>query len=270
MATALYDMYGRSSSGTGGNKADTKGSASETKQKLGFDAGASERERLKAATIARVRNEKERAKMQLTQLQRQFEHNRLEVISKNTEVRRLESEIFRSETEIRGLEQSFNSYDAKDTASNLRKADMQKRLHNEQALIIQKKKEVEDKKREEIKVQAQMAELQRQLAELRRDIQEGEQKQKESDLEAHHLEGAIQRDVGELQHVASDRSYKQKEVDNKKKVLLALEQKKKNAANEITRLTTENKKLEAEIRALEARINTIGIGTSGRSGTGLN
>lgn len=240
-------MHGKS--GGGG------GSASDVKQKLGFDAGASERERLKAATAARVRNEKERAKMQLMQLQRQFEHNRLEVISKNTEVRRLESDIFRSETEIRGLEQAFHSFDTKDTASNLRKADLQKKLHNEQAIIIEKKKELEEKKREEVKVQAQMADLQRHLAELRRGIQEGEQKQKEADLESHHLEGAIQRDVGEVQHTASDRAYKEKEVENKKKVLLAIEQKKKNAANEITRLTTENKKLESEIRILEAKAN---------------
>lgn len=240
----MIDFSHRSSGGSfGGSKVSND-----------FSAAASERQRLEGAMEEHRKNELIRARQQLSDLMRKLEHNKYEITSKNVEIRRLTQEITRADAEVRSLENTFKIIDTKAKASKIVVSNFQLKLQERQKDSVKSKLEVETKKREEKKLEMELVELQRKISETKRAIQEAEQKIKEIDLETRHLEGKMHGNADDINHDASEKAYKEKEVDNKKKAMFALEQRKKHQEEDIERLLSENKRMEVDIRTLESRI----------------
>jgi chromosome segregation ATPase len=219
-----------------------------------FDAAASERERIKAATEARLKNERERANMKISELQRKLERNQQEIKSKESELHRISQEIFHAGSDIKMVESTLAVFDNRAGESKIRVKNFETQLAEKQKEAVEERKEMDEKKREEVKVEAQLAELQRKLAQLQRDVIQAEQRIREIDLDTRHLEGSMHKNAGDGEHTLGEKAYKEKEIENKKKALSALEQKKKIDTDIVNQLTLEDKKIEAEIQKLKSTI----------------
>ncbi|HEY1037353.1 MAG TPA: hypothetical protein VGE62_02115, partial [Candidatus Paceibacterota bacterium] len=84
------------------------------KSSLGNDAAASERFRIDAAKQQMERQQKERTKMQLTDLKRKHEHNKMQISHLETDARRLESEIVHGEREVQDMQRAMKELEDKE------------------------------------------------------------------------------------------------------------------------------------------------------------
>jgi chromosome segregation ATPase len=218
---------------------------------VNYGAANSESERIKAAQVARKKSEKMRADQKLSEARRLHEHNRLELLAKNNEIRRLTQEIFHADSEIRQIESGLKIFAGKESESGIRVHNFESQLRDKQTEAVKMRKGLEDKRREEVELEAKLVKLQRELAEVRKFMTETDRGLKALDLEVRHIEGAMHKHQSETAHTESEEAYKKKEIDNKKKAMYALEQKKQRQEAEIVRLVNENKSLESQIQSLE-------------------
>lgn len=223
------------------------------KQALGFDAGASERMRVEGLNRERHRIEKERAKQQLQDLQRKHEHNKTEISNKQTEARRLIAEITHVMHEVQDVERALRAIEQKEHASKMHVSEVGTQIQEAQKQTIQKKKEAEEINHEIDHLEKQISLLQQKVTDFRKRAYETSMTIQKIALQIKQLESQENRNQTEVSHAKSDEQYKLKDLDNKKRSLQVMDQKRMREIGEIQRLEHENARLEAEIRMLEAK-----------------
>ncbi len=229
------------------------GSFGSHKQALGFDAGASERMRAEAAIKERQRVEKERAKQQLQDVERKFEHNKTEISHKETEARRLIAEITHEMHDVQNTERALKAVEEKEHASKVQVSDVGKQIQDAQKEEILKKKELEELNRDLTHLKNQIALLVQKEKDFEKRIYENQMATQKLLLQIKQLESQENKSQTDISHTKSDLAYKMKELDNKKRAVQAMDQKRMREIGEIQRLKFENAKLEIEIRQLEAK-----------------
>ncbi len=223
------------------------------KQALGFDAGASERLRMDAALKERHRIERERAKSKLTELERKLDHNKLEMSHRLTEMRRLETEIVHIKTEVQGMERELENLDKKEHELKVHATDSETHAEKVNKEIFEHKKHADAQSHVAAHLEGQIAQLQQQLAVVKKSIADANAEVQKLILNEKQLEGESNKNSLGAQHAKSEREYKLKEVENKKKAEKLLEEKKIHETNEVDRIKTENMKLEIDIKMLEIK-----------------
>lgn len=224
------------------------------KQALGFDAGASERMRAEAAIKERQRIERERAKQQLQDVQRKYEHNKTEISQKEMEARRLIAEITHSMREVQEAERQVKMMEDKEHSTKVHASDIGSQIQDVQKEELRKKKEIEEKKRELDHLENQINLLQQKVNEFKRQIYDEEMLIQKMTLQIKQLESQENKNAMDMSHAKSEVLYKIKDLDNKKRTVQAMDQKRMREIGEIQRLKIENARLEIEIRQLEAKI----------------
>lgn len=223
------------------------------KQSLGFDAAASERDRLAAAMRDRQRQEKERAKQQLADLERKLDLVKREISHRETEHRRLESEAVHKQKEVEELMRDLKLAEEKEHAAKAKVTDATVAIQRLEKEILEHKK-ASDKDSQEIKrLESEMAHLNAELNEDKKAVYEEGSKIQKLGLEIKQNEAMIHKHSTEITHTQSARMYKEKEVENGKRAFGFLDQKKKHEQSEILRLKSEINKMESEIKGLQAK-----------------
>lgn len=224
------------------------------KQALGFDAGASEKMRAEAAIKERQRIERERAKQQLQDVQRKYEHNKTEISQKEMEARRLIAEITHSIREVQEAERQVKMMEDKEHSTKVHASDIGAQIQDVQKEELRKKKEIEEKKRDLDHLENQINLLQQKVNEFKRQIYDEEMLIQKMTLQIKQLESQENKNAMDMSHAKSEVLYKIKDLDNKKRTVQAMDQKRMREIGEIQRLKMENARLEIEIRQLEAKI----------------
>jgi chromosome segregation ATPase len=229
------------------------GSFGQHKQALGFDAGASERLRMEAATKERLRIEKDRAKMKLIELERKLDHNKIELSHHLTEMRRLEMEIMHAQTDIQGAERDLAGLDKEEHSLKVHSTDSATQAEKVNKDILEHRRTVDSQNHTVAHLEGQISQLQQQLAIVKKTIVDANTEIQKLLITAKHLEGESNKQNLGAQHSRSAREYKQKELENKKKAEKLLEDKKHHEAQEAERIKAENMKLEIDIKLLEVK-----------------
>lgn len=223
------------------------------KQALGFDAGASERMRAEAAIKERQRIERERAKQQLEDVQRKYEHNKTEISHKEMEARRLIAEITHAMRDVQEAERQVKMVEDKEHSTKVHATDIGAQIQDVQKDEVRKKKEIEEKKKELDHLENQINLLQQKVNECKRQIYDEEVLVQKMTLQIKQLESQENKNAMDMSHTKSEVLYKIKDLDNKKRTIQAMDQKRMREIGEIQRLKIENARLEIEIRQLEAK-----------------
>ncbi len=224
------------------------------KQSLGFDASASEKLRIIAATKERLRIEKERAKSKTTELERKLEHNKMDLSHRLTEMRRLETEIIHTQTEVQSMEREIVLLDQKEHQHKVHSVDSKTHVEKVTKDIQEHKRIVESQGRVATHLEGQITQLQQQLAIVKRSILDTNSEIQKLTLSVKQLENEANSENFAAQHSKSDREYKLKELENKKKSERILEDKKQQEAQEVERIKAENIRLEIDIKMLAIKL----------------
>ncbi len=227
------------------------GSLGSRKQNEKFEGSAAESGRIAAAKVAREAAAKQINRQKLTDLKRLYEHNRVQLQEKNSEVARFTRDIFHLDSEVRQIKAAFEATENQEKDSEIRAQNFEKQIQDKQADTLRKKKDLELKEREEKEMEIKMAELQRKLSEAKRFVAETEQKLKNNELEMRHLEGTKGKHTKDVSRNSSLKAVKQKEVDTKIREEDALKLRKQRDEIEIARLAAENRKLDENIKTLD-------------------
>ncbi len=223
-------------------------------QSLNSDASASERFRIDAAKKERERQEKEKMKQMLTDLERKRDHAKLEVSHHQTEARRLETEIAHERKGIEDLERILAQLQDKEHSLKAHASDAEQELQKIEKEILEKRRQSDDATNALHKLDSQMQQLQHQITEQKNTIYDiGVSIQKMGVL-SRQTEMQKHKQEIDAEHAKSERMYKEKDVENKKRALGFLEQKKEHAMNEAQKLDVDIKKMEMEIKMLASRI----------------
>lgn len=223
------------------------------KQALGFDAGASERLRMQAATKERLRVEKDRAKMKLIELERKLDHNKIDLSHRLTEMRRLETEIIHMQTEAQSMERDLEALDKEEHLMRVHSSDSSVQAEKTSKEIIEHRRVIDSQTHVQSHLEGQIIQLQQQLAIVKKTIADANSEIQKLTLKAKQLESASNKENLGAQHSRSLREYKQKELENKRKAEKLLEDKKQHEAQEVERIKAENTRLEVDIKLLEIK-----------------
>ena len=223
------------------------------KQALGFDAGASEKMRAEAAIKEQQRVLKQRAKQQLEDVLRKYEHNKTEISHKEMEARRLIAEITHAMHEVQEVERQVKMVEDKEHSSKVHASDIGSQIQDAQKEELRKRKEIEEKKRELDHLENQISLLQQKANEFKHQIYDEEMSVQKMTLQIKQLESQENKNATDMSHAKSEVTYKLKDLDNKKRAVQAMDQKRMREIGEIQRLKIENTHLEMEIRQLEAK-----------------
>lgn len=229
------------------------GSFGSHKQALGFDAGASERMRSEAAAKEQQRVLKQRAKQQLEDVQRKYEHNKTEISHKEMEARRLIAEISHAMHEVQEAERQVKMVEEKEHGSKVHASDIGAQIQDAQKEELLKKKEIEEMNRELAHLENQISLLQQKANDFKRRIYDAGMLVQKMTLQIKQLESQENKNALDMSHAKSEVQYKMKDLDNKKRSIQAMDQKRMREIGEIQRLKIENTHLEMEIKQLEAK-----------------
>jgi len=224
------------------------------KQALGFDAGASERMRTEAAIKEQQRVLKQRAKQQLDDVQRKYEHNKTEISHKETEARRLIAEITHAMHEVQDVERQMKMVEDKEHTSKVHASDIGKQIQDTQKEQNQKKKEIDEMNRELGHLENQIGLLQQKANDFKKRIYDAGMLIQKMLLQVKQLESQENKNATDMSHAKAEVQYKLKDLDNKKRAVQTMDQKRMREIGEIQRLRIENTHLEMEIKQLEAKI----------------
>jgi chromosome segregation ATPase len=229
------------------------GSSSSHKQALGFDAAASEQLRAKAALAERQRVERERAKQQLKDVQSKYEHNKTEISHKEVEARRLIAEITHAMHDLQEAERAVKAMEDKEHASRMQISSVGTQIQEAQKQELAKKKELEALNHEVTHIENQIIQLQQKVTEYKKQTYDLGLLIQKLTLQVKQLESEENKDQVEVSRSKSQALYKEKDLDNKKRSIQTMDQKRMREIGEIQRLKLENAHLEMEIRQLEAK-----------------
>ncbi len=216
------------------------------------DEGAlSERMRLAHIKELKDKQDQERAKTSLVEKKRLLDRNKIEISHRQTELRRLNSELVRSEALVHETEREMKEQDEK-IASLYTK-------HNDMLFEISKHKEDVERSRLQIdKENKELYHYEQEIKALELKITREKELVRTTDQAIEHLSVKIAHltnDATKLQsesgHEKSNKMYKEKELDARKRSYTILSTKKMTEENEVKRLTAENARLEQEIKKLE-------------------
>lgn len=227
------------------------------KQGLGFDAAASERLRINAAMKEKRRIERDRAKMQLADMERKLEHNKTDVSHRLTEVRRLETESMHADTDIKSAEIDLKMLTDKEHSLKAKTSDSGVEVAKLEKQIFDEKKKSDTAGHQIPHLEAQIALLQHQLGEIRKTVYEAGVFIQKVGLQIKQVEGQAHKSTIDALHSKTSHEYKEKDIENKKKAKAALDEKKHRELMEVDRLKADDVKLEHDIKALEDTIKQL-------------
>ncbi len=224
-------------------------------QSLNHDAAASEKLRIEAAKKERIRQEKEKLKQALADLERKRDHAKLEVSHHQTEARRLDSEISHERRYLDDLERMLSQLADKEHSLKGHASDSEQELAKIEKEILEKRRESDDATNTLHRLENQLQQMQHQVTAQKNTIYDiGVAIQKMGVL-SRQTEMQKHKNEVDAEHARSERMYKEKDVDNKKRALAFLEQKREHANKEVERLEMEIKKIEMEIKMVSAKMN---------------
>lgn len=229
------------------------GSYGSHKQALGFDAAASEQLRAKAALAERHRVERERAKQQLQDVQRKYEHNKTEISHKEIEARRLIAEITHAMRAIQEAEHVIKAMQDKEHSSKVQVSNIDTQVKEIQKQELAKKKELETLNHEIAHAENQILLIQQKITEHKRQAYDITMLIQKLTLQIKQLESQENKNQTDVSHSRSEAIYKAKDLEMKKRGVQVMDQKRMHEIGEIQRLKIENAHLEVEIRQLEAK-----------------
>ncbi|MCF7864901.1 MAG: hypothetical protein K9M11_00140 [Candidatus Pacebacteria bacterium] len=229
------------------------GSYGSHKQALGFDAGASERMRMDAAIKEQHRVERERAKLQLKDVEQKFEHNKTEISHKEVEARRLIAEITHAMHELQEFERTVKLMVDKEHTTKIQISDTGTKIQDAQRQEIQKKKDLELLNRDIEQIERQISLLQQKLNDHKKHTYDLSIEIQKLSVLIKQLESLENKEQADVSHVRSEAQYKAKDLDTKKRAIQTMDQKRMREIGEIDRLKQENVHLENEIRQLEIK-----------------
>jgi chromosome segregation ATPase len=229
------------------------GSSISHKQALGFDAGASERLRMEAALKERQRIEKERAKTQLADLTRKFEHNKTEISHKEVDARRLMAEATHAMHDLEGSDRELKTLEDREHSLRVKAVEIGVQIQNDLKEEVFKKKDTELVSKNLEHIERQITQLQTQANEYKKQLADIALIIQKATLEIKKLEAEANKHQLDADHAKSERLYKIKDLDNKKREVQALEQRRMTQLSEVQRLKTENARIEIEIKRLEPK-----------------
>jgi hypothetical protein len=223
-------------------------------QSLGYDAAASERLRIQQAQRDRERQGRERMRQELTKLERERDHAKLELSHHQTEARRLQTEIEHGARIVQDTERILVTLQQKEHHLRAALANFDQSNQKTQKEVIEKRKESDDATEKLHHFEDELQLVQKEIAKEKNiifDIGNAIQKMglstRQSELEKHKKEI-------EANHAQAERMQKEKDVDNKKRALTFIEQKRAHEVNEMQRLEGELKKTEMMIQTLSSRV----------------
>ncbi|MBU3668372.1 MAG: hypothetical protein FGM57_00205 [Candidatus Taylorbacteria bacterium] len=217
-------------------------------QSLNYDAAASERLRIEAAKRERQRQERERAKQVLADLERKRDHAKLELSHHQTEARRLATEIEHDGRLLKDIEHILQGLLEKEHSLKAKVSDAGQELQKLEKEILEKRKESDNKTNTMKHLETQLQQLQHQLVAEKNEIFETGVQIQKLGVSMRQIETQKNKHELDAEHAKSERLYKEKDVDNKRRALGFLQQKQQHEVQEGIRLQQEIQKIEMEIK----------------------
>ena len=229
------------------------GGISAQKGALGNDATSSERLRIQAAQEQKKRFEKEKAKQSLAEAKRKYDHDRMEVSHRETELRRLNIEIAKSEKDIQEITGALKLTDKKEHDIKVRSSEQEIQIKDLEKEIAHLKLESDKKSHEVRTLELELQKLQQKLIEAKREVSEYGARIQSIGLQIRQIDGLVHKSKVDTERARSEKMYKEKDIENKTRMLNVLRSKKDHEATEINRLKSEMQNLEREIKDLEQK-----------------
>lgn len=228
------------------------GSFGSHKQALGFDAAASDQLRTQAALKEQRRIMRDRAKAQLADFQRKLTHNKTEISNKEVEARRLIAEATHAIHELQGVDQEIKALEEKERTSKRKANEASGQVQQKMKDTVHERKDLEEENKNVEQLERQIARLEEQENGFKKKIADDMAIIQKSNLELKKLESEVAQLQAAAARANSERLYKIKDIDNKKRAIQAMDQKRVREIGEIQRLKAENIHLETQIKQLES------------------
>ncbi len=230
------------------------GSFSSHKQALGFDAAASEQLRAEAAIKEQKRQARERAKQLLNDVQRKYELNKTSISHHEVEARRLIASVNKEIHDLHEVEITLNQLENKDHLAKRQTGDTGTQILDAKKHEAEEKKELSEDERLLKNIEAQIRTLQQKADDYKKHITDAMQQLQKLALQIKQLEGQESKGQGDANKMRAEIAHVQKEIDNKKRLIQAMDQKRMHEVAEVERGKSENVKYEIEIKRLESEI----------------
>ncbi len=241
---------------TGGNN---YGSFGARKQSMNTGAGASSESLLvKRMAEQRKRAEREKNKQQLNDLQRKFDHNKIEISRKETDIRRLNTEVAHADRDLEIITADMMALDEKEHDMKVKRSDSSVHVDELERKVILYRKEADEIARRIEHTQNELTALQRELVEQKRQAYEAGLKIQKTQLEIKQDESTESKVELDANRANSEKKRKAIEMENKKRAADMLKLRRDNEAIESKRLKDENTRLETEIHSVEMKLKGFG------------
>jgi chromosome segregation ATPase len=235
----------------GYNQGDSGGSH---KQALNSDAAASERLRIEAAKKAHDRQIKDRLKQQLTDLERKRDSQKLELSRHQVELRRLQTEVEHESRSAHDVESILKQLAEKEHSLKGHVSDAEQDMEALTKDIAEKKKESDSATTHLKALEAELQHVQQKINVQKGLIYEIGTAIQKKGLAARQVDLVKHKNEVDAERAKSERMYKEKDVDNKRRALDFLQQKMQHELVESQRVGTELSKIETEIRFVESKL----------------
>lgn len=219
-------------------------------QSLNTDAAASEKLRIEAAKKERERQERERARQTLADLERKRDHAKLELSHHQTEGRRLASEIEHDTRLLQDIERTLQALQEKEHSLKGHASDFEQQLQKLEKEILEKRKESDEATNALHRLETELQQLQHRVTTQKNLIYDIGVALQKVGITSRQVEAQKNKQSIDAEHAKSERLYKEKDVDNKKRALLFMQQKKEYEIKEQDRLQREIQKIEMDIKLI--------------------
>lgn len=224
------------------------------KAAVGNEGAISERMRLSHITELKDKEEQRRAKTSLEDKRRIFELNKRDISNLETEVRRLNGELTRAQAALISIEAEMKEEQEKVSVLVIKYNDMLFQINNEKDIIRADRTRIEKDTQELHHYESEIKAIEFSMTKEKEDMRQINQHIDTFVVKIAHLTNDANKAHAEVSRANSQKQYKEREKEARKRSLAIVVEKKEYEIHELQRLHAENTRLDQEIKTLESQV----------------
>ncbi|MFM2384078.1 MAG: hypothetical protein RIQ72_650 [Candidatus Parcubacteria bacterium] len=221
------------------------------KSALGNEGAISERARLAHIKAEHDRVEKEKSKLSLEEKKKKLDHNKRELSQRTIEVRRIVSEIVHAESMLQSIEREMKAMDAQVGQLNAKYNDLMFQTNDHKKKMDLHRDQLVKENQAEQHLQQEIRALELKMVREKDEIARISKEMDTMSVQISRLTNDANKVQADIHRSNSQKQYKSKEIEARKRAVSTLSEKKMHEISEMRRLESENARLESEIKSLE-------------------
>ncbi len=227
------------------------------KRAVGDEGAISERMRLSHITKLKEEEEAKRAKSSLVEKRRLLDRNKTEISHRQTEIRRLDQELTRAEAAVTLIENEMKGEEEKVGKLMAKYNDLTFQINQEREKMGVDKSKVDNEMQTLHHYQDEIKAIELRMMREKDLVRQAGQDIEKITVKMAHLTNDANRMHTDFLHANSQKQYREREKENRRRALSIVTSKKEHEASEIHRLESENTRLEQEIKSLEQKSHQV-------------